>query len=46
MHFGTFFGLTDEPIDEPERWLAAARADQGVAPEAFVTLPFGGTLTI
>lgn len=46
MHYGTFFGLTDEPIDEPERWLAATRAEQGVAAEDFVTLPFGATLIL
>jgi L-ascorbate metabolism protein UlaG (beta-lactamase superfamily) len=44
MHFGTFAGLTDEPIEEPEARLAAALATQGVAAEAFVTLPFGATL--
>lgn len=44
MHFGTFAGLTDEPIEEPEARLAAAKAAQGVAEEAFVTLPFGATL--
>ena len=46
MHFGTFAGLTDEPIEEPEAKLAEARAAQGVAAEAFVTLPFGATLEI
>jgi L-ascorbate metabolism protein UlaG (beta-lactamase superfamily) len=44
MHFGTFAGLTDEAIDAPERWLAEARARQGVAAEAFRTLAFGATL--
>ena len=46
MHFGTFAGLTDEPIEEPEARLAEAKAAQGVAAEAFVTLPFGATLEI
>ena len=44
MHFGTFAGLTDEAIDEPEAALAAARERHGVAAEAFGTLPFGATL--
>jgi L-ascorbate metabolism protein UlaG (beta-lactamase superfamily) len=44
MHFGTFAGLTDEAIDAPERWLAEARARQGVAAEDFSILPFGATL--
>jgi L-ascorbate metabolism protein UlaG (beta-lactamase superfamily) len=46
MHFGTFFGLTDEPIDEPERLLAAACAAHGVAAGAFITLAFGATLVV
>ncbi|MCB4824335.1 MBL fold metallo-hydrolase [Roseicella aerolata] len=46
MHFGTFAGLTDEPIAEPVEWLARARAEQGLAEEAFVTLPFGATLEL
>src|SRR4051794_29460298 len=46
MHFGTFAGLTDEAIDEPEARLAAAKAAQGVPEHAFVTLPFGGTLQL
>ena len=43
MHFGTFAGLTDEAIDGPEGWLAEARAEAGLAAEAFTTLPFGAT---
>lgn len=46
MHFGTFFRLTDEAIDAPQRALAEARARHGVAPEAFDTLPFGATLVL
>lgn len=46
MHFGTFAGLTDEPIEEPEAKLAEARAAQGVPAGAFTTLPFGATLEI
>jgi L-ascorbate metabolism protein UlaG (beta-lactamase superfamily) len=46
MHFGTFAGLTDEPIEEPEAKLAEAKAAQGVDDAAFVTLPFGATLEI
>ncbi|WP_419758001.1 MBL fold metallo-hydrolase [Acidisoma sp.] len=42
MHFGTF-QLTDEPIDEPPAAMAAARAEAGLAEEAFVTLGFGET---
>jgi hypothetical protein len=44
MHFGTFAGLTDEGIEEPEAWLARAKAEQGVAEGDFTTLPFGATL--
>jgi L-ascorbate metabolism protein UlaG (beta-lactamase superfamily) len=44
MHFGTFFRLTDEPIDEPARLLEAAKARHGVAPEAFRVPGFGETL--
>jgi len=46
MHFGTFFGLTDEPIDEPERLLAEACVAQGVAPGDFTALEFGATLVV
>lgn len=40
MHFGTF-PLADDGMDEPERDLARALADQDVAPEAFRVLPHG-----
>ena len=42
MHFGTFAGLTDEPIGEPEARLAAA----GPPAEEFTTLPFGARLVL
>lgn len=46
MHFGTFFGLTDEALDEPERWLGEAAAAAGLGPGEFTTLPFGATLEL
>lgn len=42
VHWGTF-ALTDEPLDQPPRDLAAARRAQGVADEAFVVLAVGET---
>ena len=42
MHFGTF-QLTDEPIDEPERRLAACCRDHGLPMETFTTLGCGDT---
>ncbi|MDP3415579.1 MBL fold metallo-hydrolase [Falsiroseomonas sp.] len=44
MHFGTFFRLTDEPIDEPAELLEAAKARHGVAQQAFRVPGFGQTL--
>jgi len=44
IHWGTFEGLTDEPLDEPPRRLAAAREAAGVAPEAFVVVRPGEML--
>ncbi|MGK7860968.1 MBL fold metallo-hydrolase [Falsiroseomonas sp. E2-1-a4] len=44
MHFGTFFRLTDEPIDQPAALLEAAKARHGVAPDAFRVPGFGQTL--
>lgn len=44
MHFGTFFRLTDEPIDEPGSLLREAMARHGVAPEAFRLPGFGETI--
>lgn len=46
MHFGTFAGLTDEPIDEPAARLEAAKAQHGVAAEAFRVPGFGATVVL
>ncbi len=45
MHFGTF-QLTAEAIDAPVRELAVARAEAGVADEAFMTLDVGETMGV
>lgn len=42
MHWGTFV-LTDEPLDEPPRRLAAALARAGVEPSRFGVMGFGET---
>jgi N-acyl-phosphatidylethanolamine-hydrolysing phospholipase D len=42
MHWGTF-QLTDEPLDQPPRELAAARAAAGMAEPDFFTLAVGQT---
>jgi len=42
VHWGSF-ELTDEPLDEPPRQLAAQRAALGLAPEQFFTLAIGET---
>lgn len=42
VHWGTF-NLTDEPLDEPPRALARARAQAGLADEAFFVLAVGET---
>ncbi len=42
IHWGTF-ALTDEPLDQPPRDLAQARAGHGAEGDAFFTLPIGGT---
>lgn len=46
MHFGTFFRLTDEPIDEPAALLEAAKARHGVAARAFRVPGFGETIQL
>jgi L-ascorbate metabolism protein UlaG (beta-lactamase superfamily) len=45
MHWGTF-RLTDEPLDEPPRVLAAQRAAAGLAQEDFDVMKIGETRTI
>ena len=45
IHWGTF-ELTDEPLDQPPRDLAAARAKHGIGEDAFYVLPIGGTRKI
>lgn len=45
MHFGTF-QLTREPIDEPERRLAAARAAMGIPESAFRAAGCGETVLV
>lgn len=42
VHWGTF-QLTDEPLDEPPRVLAALRAVEGIADDAFFVLAVGET---
>lgn len=42
VHWGTF-ALADDPLDYPLHELAAAREGKGVAEEAFLLLPVGGT---
>ncbi|HEX2547216.1 MAG TPA: MBL fold metallo-hydrolase, partial [Ramlibacter sp.] len=42
IHWGTF-ELTDEPLDQPPRDLAAARQAEAVGEQAFFLLPVGGT---
>ena len=44
VHWGTFEGLTDEPLDEPPQRLVAARAAAGLAPEAFQVIRPGETV--
>ncbi len=45
IHWGTF-ELTDEPLDEPPRTLAAARRALGLADDAFVLNAIGQTLRL
>jgi N-acyl-phosphatidylethanolamine-hydrolysing phospholipase D len=46
MHWGTFEGLTDEPLDEPPKVLARLRDERGMAPEDFDVMKIGETRTI
>jgi N-acyl-phosphatidylethanolamine-hydrolysing phospholipase D len=43
IHWGTFEGLTDEPLDRPPRELAAAREAAGLPPDEFFVLRHGET---
>ena len=45
MHWGTF-ELTDEPLDEPPRALAAARRAQGVTEDEFFVVAIGQTVRL
>lgn len=43
MHWGTFAGFTDEPLDEPPKRLAEALKRDGVPPERFFVMRHGET---
>lgn len=43
MHWGTFEGLTDEPLDEPPRILAQQRLARGLLPAQFDVMKIGET---
>ena len=43
MHWGTFEGLTDEPLDEPPRLLAQQRTARGLSTVQFDVLQIGET---
>jgi N-acyl-phosphatidylethanolamine-hydrolysing phospholipase D len=43
MHWGTFEGLTDEPMDEPPRVLARLRAEEHLPVDAFDVMEIGET---
>jgi N-acyl-phosphatidylethanolamine-hydrolysing phospholipase D len=45
MHWGTFM-LTDEPMDEPPRRLAAALRAAGIAPDRFLVPRHGETIRV
>ena len=46
MHWGTFEGLTDEPLDEPPLLLARQRQTQGLRQEQFDVMKIGETRRI
>lgn len=46
MHWGTFEGLTDEPLDEPPAKLARLREAAGLGPEQFDVMTIGETRPI
>jgi L-ascorbate metabolism protein UlaG (beta-lactamase superfamily) len=43
MHWGTFEGLTDEPLDEPPKVLARQREERGLSQAEFDVLKIGET---
>jgi N-acyl-phosphatidylethanolamine-hydrolysing phospholipase D len=43
IHWGTFDGMTDEPLDEPPALLARERAARGLAPDEFDVVKIGET---
>jgi L-ascorbate metabolism protein UlaG (beta-lactamase superfamily) len=43
IHWGTFSGISDEPLDQPPRDLEAARQAAGVSAEEFFVLKHGET---
>jgi L-ascorbate metabolism protein UlaG (beta-lactamase superfamily) len=46
MHWGTFDGLTDEPLDDPPKVLARLRTELGLPREAFDVMKIGETRAI
>jgi L-ascorbate metabolism protein UlaG (beta-lactamase superfamily) len=46
MHWGTFEGLTDEPLDEPPAVLGKLRAEAGLPTEAFDVMRIGESRAI
>jgi L-ascorbate metabolism protein UlaG (beta-lactamase superfamily) len=46
MHWGTFEGLTDEPMDEPPAELARSREKAGLARTDFDVMAIGETRPI
>jgi N-acyl-phosphatidylethanolamine-hydrolysing phospholipase D len=46
MHWGTFEGLTDEPLDEPPKVLARLREERGLPRDAFDVMKIGETRVI